>query len=353
LDIKAAVDVAAASISPASQNFGSGGGGGAVNVTAPAGVGWQTFVNDSWITVTSGGSGTGNGTVNYSVAANSGSARTGTMIIAGRIFTVTQDAPSCTYSISPTSASYTSAGGTGSVSVTAGAGCAWTAVSNDAWITITSGASGAGNGTVNYSVAVNSGAARNGTMTIAGLTFTVIQSSATTDTGWLSPTANAAVASSAGDNNGYEVSAANAYADDNLYAVDNNSGTNTNTSCTANQKDKHRFYNYGMSIPGGAVIQGIEVRLNAKVDSTTGAPKLCVQLSWNGGTTWTTTKSTATLSTTELAYTLGGAADTWGRTWSSGDFSNTNFRVRIIDVASSTSRDFSLDAVAVRVSYQP
>jgi subtilisin family serine protease len=353
LDIKAAVDVAAASISPASQNFGSGGGGGAVNVTAPAGVGWQTFVNDSWITVTSGGSGAGNGAVNYSVAANTGSARTGTMIIAGRVFTVTQDAPACSYSISPTSASYTSAGGTGSVSVTAGASCAWTAVSNDAWITITSGASGSGNGTVNYSVAANTGAARNGTMTIAGLTFTVTQSSATTDTGWLSPTANAAVTSSAGDNNGYEVSAANAYADDNLYAVDNNSGTNTSTSCTANQKDKHRFYNYGISIPSGATIQGIEVRLNAKVDSTSGSPKLCVQLSWNGGTTWTATKSTATLSTTELAYVLGGAADTWGRTWSVGDFSDANFRVRIIDVASSTARDFSLDAVAVRVSYQP
>ncbi|MGH9838881.1 MAG: S8 family serine peptidase [Blastocatellia bacterium] len=353
LDIKAAVDVAAASISPTSQNFVSGGGTGAVNVTAPAGVGWQTFVNDSWITVTSGGSGTGNGTVNYSVAANSGSARTGTMIIAGRIFTVTQDAPSCTYSISPASANYTSAGGAGSASVTAGAGCAWTAASNDAWITITSGASGTGNGTVNYSVAANSGSARTGTMTIAGLTFTVTQASAATNTGWLSPTANAAVTSQAGDNNGYEVSAANASADDNLYAVDNNSGTNSSTSCTANSKDKHRFHDYGISIPGGATIQGIEVQLNAKVDSATGSPRFCVQLSWNGGTMWTATKSTATLSTSELAYVLGGAADTWGRTWSAGELSNANFRVRIIDVAGSTSRDFSLDWVAVRVSYQP
>lgn len=48
-----------------------------------------------------------------------------------------------------------------------------------------------------------------------------------------------------------------------------------------------------------------------------------------------------------------GAADTWGRTWASGDFSNANFRVRITDVASSTSRDFSLDWVGVQVSYTP
>ncbi|HWN08430.1 MAG TPA: M36 family metallopeptidase [Pyrinomonadaceae bacterium] len=82
----------------------------------------------------------------------------------------------CTYSINPTSASYAAGGGTGSVTVTAGTGCAWTAVSNASFITVTSGSSGSGNGSVGYSVAANSGSAsRNGTMTIAGQTFTVTQ----------------------------------------------------------------------------------------------------------------------------------------------------------------------------------
>jgi plastocyanin len=84
----------------------------------------------------------------------------------------------CSYSISPESQSFTAAGGADTVSVTTMSGCAWTATSNDTWIMITSGASGSGNGTVNYSVAANSGAARNGTMTIAGKTFTVMQSGA-------------------------------------------------------------------------------------------------------------------------------------------------------------------------------
>lgn len=82
----------------------------------------------------------------------------------------------CSYSISPTSSSQPAGGGSGSVSVTAGTGCAWTAVSNSGFITITSGSSGSGNGTVNYSVAANTGSSsRSGTMTIAGLTFTVNQ----------------------------------------------------------------------------------------------------------------------------------------------------------------------------------
>jgi hypothetical protein len=135
--------------------------------------------------------------------------------------------------------------------------------------------------------------------------------------------------------------------------VDNNSGTGTSTSCTSSQRDKHLFYNYNLSIPPSSTIKGIEIRLDAKVDSTSGSPKLCLQLSWNGGATWTAPKSTPMLKTSAGTYVLGNAADLWGRTWAVGDISNTSLRVRVTSVASSTSRDFSLDWVAVRVTYQP
>src|SRR5712692_3020083 len=99
------------------------------------------------------------------------------MTIAGQIFTVSQSAPgSCTYSISPTSQQFPVGGGAGSVSVTAGSGCSWSVVNNNPeFITVSPPTSGTGNGTVNYSVAANSGGLRSGTMTIAGQTFTVGQ----------------------------------------------------------------------------------------------------------------------------------------------------------------------------------
>jgi hypothetical protein len=50
-------------------------------------------------------------------------------------------------------------------------------------------------------------------------------------------------------------------------------------------------------------------------------------------------------------YILGGPTDNWGFSWTLSTLSNANFRVRVIDVSSSTSRDFSLDWVAVRVNY--
>ena len=87
------------------------------------------------------------------------------------------DAGTCTYSIYPEQSNIFSAeGGTGSISITTQSGCAWNTSESLDWITITSGADGTGNGTVNYTVAPNTSVnQRTGTMTIAGEDFIVTQ----------------------------------------------------------------------------------------------------------------------------------------------------------------------------------
>lgn len=86
----------------------------------------------------------------------------------------------CTFSINPTSASSPAAGGSATVTVTATAGCTWSAVSNAGFIAITAGASGTGNGSVTYNVGANTATtSRTGTLTIAGQTFTVTQAGTT------------------------------------------------------------------------------------------------------------------------------------------------------------------------------
>ena len=87
----------------------------------------------------------------------------------------------CIYSILPTSQLFGSSGDIGSVSVsvslTSGSGCTWTATSNVGWVSITSGNSGSGNGTVNYTVSANMNPYyRTATLTFAGQGFTVVQS---------------------------------------------------------------------------------------------------------------------------------------------------------------------------------
>jgi hypothetical protein len=167
----------AVSINPSSATSpGSGGDGAPIAVTAGPTCSWTATTATSWITVSSGASGTGNGAVGYSVGANSGAARDGTISIATRTFTVSQ-AAGCTYSINPTSQSFGDKAKNGDpVSVTAPAGCAWTSTSNDSWITVKTGATGTGNGTMTFSVSGNGErTTRVGTLTIAGQTFTVTQ----------------------------------------------------------------------------------------------------------------------------------------------------------------------------------
>jgi len=172
-------------LSSASTSVGAGASSGSFSVNTTAGCAWTATTASSWITgLTASGSGTG--TVNFNIAANTGPARTGTITAGGKTYTVTQ-ASGCTYALAASSASPGAAGGTANVTVTpSNAACTWTATSNSAFLTGVT-ASGTGTAAVSYTVAANTGVARSGTLTIAGQTFTVNQASGCTFT--VAPTA--------------------------------------------------------------------------------------------------------------------------------------------------------------------
>jgi hypothetical protein len=170
----------------------------------------------------------------------------------------------------------------------------------------------------------------------------------------MAPSAQAAVTTNAGDNNGYEGSPSNVFADDSQFASDLNSGTNKDQTCGSTGKDKHVFSNFNLpSLPAGSTILGIQVRLDARADNPGNSPKICVEISFDNGTNWVAAKQTPNLNSTEATYSLGGSADTWGRSWAVGDFTNANFRIRVTDVAGNPARNFFLDYLAVNVTYQP
>ena len=85
--------------------------------------------------------------------------------------------PCSSISLGTTSQSFSANGGIGNVSVSAAASCGWSASSNNpSFITIISGASGSGSGTVSYSIASNSATNnRTGTISIGGQTFTIVE----------------------------------------------------------------------------------------------------------------------------------------------------------------------------------
>jgi all-beta uncharacterized protein len=75
-----------------------------------------------------------------------------------------------------TTTTFPASGGSASISVSPrGTNCAWTAVSNAAFLTITQGASGTGEGTVVFAVAANTGPERTATLTITGTAIIITQ----------------------------------------------------------------------------------------------------------------------------------------------------------------------------------
>jgi hypothetical protein len=163
-------------VAPTTIALNALGGTRSATVTAAAGCAWTSSSGVNWITVTNGAAGSGNGTTEFLVAVNIGGSRSGAVTVAGQAVMVNQAATLCAWSLNPTSRTADPKGDSGSFNVVAGAGCPWTATSNVPWITVTSGASGSGNGTVAYSVDKNgTNAARTGTITAAGQTFTVNQ----------------------------------------------------------------------------------------------------------------------------------------------------------------------------------
>jgi hypothetical protein len=133
----------------------------------------------------------------------------------------------------------------------------------------------------------------------------------------------------------------NAYASDNARAVADSSS------------DVVEYQNFGFSIPGGSTINGIEVQVEGY---NTGSRQADITLSWNNGASHTTgaglktTNMPGTSSSSEAVRTFGGAADTWNRTWSATDFTNSNFRLQL-DATSGSGSDLYIDQVRVKVYY--
>lgn len=173
------------SLADSSAQFGSSGGAGRISVTTLSGCSWRAATTEPWIQVPQATS-SGSGTIEFQVAANDGAERRGAVSIADLQFVVVQAAaapgtppgptplPNCTATVVPLTIGTAAAATSQAVQVSIGQTCAWTAVSNAPWITVAS-PGGTGPATVMLAVAANLGAARTGTVMIAGQQVTVNQ----------------------------------------------------------------------------------------------------------------------------------------------------------------------------------
>jgi YVTN family beta-propeller protein len=150
----------------------AGGTAGAV-LTTQTGCAWTATSNVPWITINNL-SGTGSGTISFTVAPNTGTSRVGLITIGGRSLAVSQPG-GCAISVPSHTRVFSAAGGSGDFAVTAPNGCAWTAATSASWITINIG-TGTGNNRVYFTVHSNpTGAFRSATIIVNGQSIIVEQ----------------------------------------------------------------------------------------------------------------------------------------------------------------------------------
>jgi hypothetical protein len=200
-------------VSPSEVVMGPAGGDGSVRLSTEDFCSWVVTSRESWVAVASASNGKGSADIILRFARNDGPERTANVEVPGGTVSVRQregtlppvvppppvvtpppvvvpppdvppppppptPPPPCTFQVAPTEFNDVLFSGSPlQVDVTTQAGCMWSAASNATWVTISSGTNGTGSGRVELSVAENTGAARSGTLVIAGQTVTVNQQS--------------------------------------------------------------------------------------------------------------------------------------------------------------------------------
>ena len=152
--------------------------------TTDASCSWTASSNTNWINVTANkpASGTGSGNVSFSVAANLGppastGRRFGTVMVAGQTLSVTQVGTNCSYQLQSPSTTFPADGGMASLGVLTATGCAWTASSGSSWLHVAGNGSFNGLNEVSFSADSNAASAvsRQGSLTVAGISYPVSQ----------------------------------------------------------------------------------------------------------------------------------------------------------------------------------
>ncbi len=106
----------------------------------------------------------------------------------------------------------------------------------------------------------------------------------------------------------------------------------------------YNTFEFGIPL-NNTTITGIEVKIEA---ASTGGGAIGMELSWNGGSSVTSSgNATPVLTTTDTVYTLGGPSNTWGRSWTPSEI-NSGLAVQLTSGAGGQ----KVDAVFIKVYYQ-
>jgi trimeric autotransporter adhesin len=145
---------------PSTVTAGHQGGRASIQLSTLEGCSWTTQSSQPWLRVVSGSGGEASATIEVAIDSNTGPERSGLLTVATLLVVVNQnpapdDRTRCQFSLDPGARLIPAAGGSGSFRLSTLPGCAWSAASNQPWITIVSSPNMNGAGDVQYRVDAN------------------------------------------------------------------------------------------------------------------------------------------------------------------------------------------------------
>jgi hypothetical protein len=127
-----------------------------------------------------------------------------------------------------------------------------------------------------------------------------------------------------------------------------NAYTSDGAYTTANSSVTHGYGSFGYSVPSNNQVTGIAVKIEAS--GSTAAGTISVFLSWDGGSTFTDSKTTSVVGLTDAVFELGGQGDIWGRSWTPTEMNDGNLVVAI--TANPSGNTIQVDAIQIKVFHQ-
>jgi hypothetical protein len=157
------------------RSFGAEGGTSSVAVTVARECSWAASSGASWVVITSGGQGQGDGTVAFRVDRNPDPVtRSGAIVVGDSRMDVAQQPAACGFEVARPTDAVTSQGGTLQLQIRTHPACDWRAASESSWLSVVP-ISGRGTALVSITVTVNTGGARSGAVVVAGERFQLTQ----------------------------------------------------------------------------------------------------------------------------------------------------------------------------------
>ena len=173
-------------VSSSSSSFSDGGGTGTLTIDTTRDCSWSVSSSADWVSVATP-SGQGGASVSYTVSASTvPQVRTANLAVEGQSVQLSQQAAPCRFSLSSSSSSIGSSGGTLAVTIQTLTGCAWSTSSDSGWLVITN-PNGNSAAVVGVRVAVNQGPQRVGHAVIGGQPYTITQDAGSSSTPAPSP----------------------------------------------------------------------------------------------------------------------------------------------------------------------